>query len=112
MALPKGGHRQRTRLNVADSNGTAILFDEVLKGGSRLTRNLCALETKPYILIKAREIPDPIEVAALVASFIQDNAIEVLNVAGPRASGWLEGYRFAFEVITGVISQARAEDPP
>jgi Circularly permutated YpsA SLOG family len=42
MVLPKGGYRQRTRLNVSDSDGTAILYNESLKGGTRLTRNLCA----------------------------------------------------------------------
>ena len=40
IALPKGGYRQRTRLNVSDSDGTAILYNESLKGGTRLTRNL------------------------------------------------------------------------
>src|SRR5450631_131844 len=57
--LPKGGYRQRTRLNVVDSDGTAILYYETLKGGTRLTRNLCALEKRPYILIDARQVPEP-----------------------------------------------------
>jgi hypothetical protein len=42
--LPEGGYRQRTRQNVVDSDGTAILYCETLRGGTRLTRNLCALE--------------------------------------------------------------------
>jgi hypothetical protein len=37
--------------------------------------------------------------------FIEDNEIRVLNVAGPRASGWAGGYRFAADVIGGVIGQ-------
>ena len=32
MVLPKGGYRERTRRNVVDSDGTAILFYETLKG--------------------------------------------------------------------------------
>jgi hypothetical protein len=55
IALPNRGYRQRTRLNVLDSNGTAILFREILKGGTRLTRNLCALEQKPYSIFNHRE---------------------------------------------------------
>jgi hypothetical protein len=47
VALPKGGYRQWTRLNVPDSDGTAILYNEALKGGTRLTRNLCALLKLP-----------------------------------------------------------------
>jgi len=108
VPLPKGGYRQRTRLNVSDSNGTAILFNEILKGGTRLARNLCALEKKPYILIKAQETSDPIEAAKAILKFIDDNGIEVLNVAGPRASGWAEGYRFALDVISGVITGSLA----
>jgi hypothetical protein len=58
MVLPKGGYRQRTRLNVSDSDGTAILYNESLKDGTRLTRNLCALLKRPYVLINAAETPD------------------------------------------------------
>src|SRR6202011_1315550 len=95
VPLPKGGYRQRTRLNVTDSDGTAILYNDSLKGGTRLTRNLCALLKRPYILIKAQETPTPGIAAATVLEFIQDDKIETLNGAGPRASGWAGGYRFA-----------------
>jgi Circularly permutated YpsA SLOG family len=108
MTLPKGGYRQRTRLNVVDSDGTAILFNEILKGGTRLTRNLCALLKRPYILIDARVTSDPHEAAGAILKFVEDNPIEVLNVAGPRASGWTSGYDFAFEVIGGVITASAA----
>jgi Circularly permutated YpsA SLOG family len=107
VVLPEGGYRQRTRQNVIDSDGTAILYYEVLKGGSRLTRNLCALEKKPYILIKARETPDAIEAARAILKFIEENKIEVLNVAGPRLSGWEEGYQFALAVVGAAIVKYR-----
>jgi hypothetical protein len=106
IALPQGGYRQRTRLNVTDSDGTAILLNEILKGGSRLTRNLCALLKRPYILINAGMTRDPIEAAGAILKFIDDNKIEVLNVSGPRASGWVEGYRFALDVIGSVIASS------
>ena len=41
MVLPKGGYRQRTRLNVSDSDRTAILYNEPLKGAHAL-RATCA----------------------------------------------------------------------
>jgi hypothetical protein len=106
VALPKGGYRQRTRLNVSDSDGTAILYDETLKGGTRLTRNLCALLKRPYILINAADTPEPIVGAEKIARFIEENTIETLNVAGPRLSGWAAGYRFALDVIGRVIGIA------
>src|SRR5258708_40227598 len=86
MLLPKGGYRQRTRLNVVDSDGTGILYNESLTGGGRLTRNLCPLLNRPYILIRSRDTPDPIEAAEMVLKYIEDNGIQTLNVAGPRAS--------------------------
>jgi hypothetical protein len=47
--------------------------------------------------------PDPIEAAGMILKFIGDNQIQVLNVSGPRASGWADGYRFTREVIGRVI---------
>jgi hypothetical protein len=112
VPLPNGGYRQRTRLNVSDSDGTAILYNESLKGGTRLTRNLCALLKRPYILINARETPDPIVAAKAILKFMDENNIGTLNVAGPRASGWKEGYRFAFDFISHVITGSLARGLP
>jgi hypothetical protein len=107
MPLPKGGYRQRTRLNVVDSDGTAILFYEALKGGTRLVRNLCALEQKPYIALDARQITEPAAAAAAIVHFVEEYEIQVLNVAGPRLSKWAEGYSFALAVVGEVIGRRR-----
>ena len=37
--------------------------------------------------------------AAKIAQFIEQNAIQVLNVAGPRASGWIDGHSYAVAVV-------------
>jgi len=103
--LPHGNYRQRTRLNVVDSDGTAILYEGYLSDGTRLTRDLCELLNRPCILISASETPDPIAAAEAILKFIEDNHIETLNVAGPRASGWAAGYRFAADVVSSVISK-------
>jgi Circularly permutated YpsA SLOG family len=102
MPLPNGGYRERTRLNVVDSDGTAILFYESLSGGTRLTRNLCALLGRPYLLVDAWQMSESEAVAAL-AGFVEKNEIRILNVAGPRLSGWPAGYEFALHVIGGAI---------
>ena len=104
MPLPNGNYRQRTRLNVVDSDGTAILYGGPLSDGTRLTRDLCELLNRPCILIGARETPDALAAAEALVKFIEGNNIQTLNVAGPRASGWPAGYRFALNVISGVIS--------
>jgi hypothetical protein len=107
IPLPNGGHRQRTRLNVSDSDGTAILYIESLKGGTRLTRNLCALLKRPYILINVRETPDPVVAAEAILKFIVENNIATLSVAGPRASGWPGGYAFAITSVAEAIRRSR-----
>jgi Circularly permutated YpsA SLOG family len=107
ILLPNGDYRQRTRLNVSDSHGTAILYNEPLKGGTRLTRNLCALLKRPYVLINAQETPDPVVAAEAILKFIVENNIATLNVAGPRASGWPGGYAFAINSVAEAIRRSR-----
>ena len=51
--VPCGGYRRRTLKNVHDSDGTAILFNQSLSGGTKLTRDLCIREKKPFVLISA-----------------------------------------------------------
>jgi hypothetical protein len=103
--LPHGNYRQRTRLNVVDSDGTAILYDGHLNGGTRLTHDLCGLVERPCMLVSARAITDPIAAAKVILKFIDHNRIETLNVAGPRASRWNGGYSFALAVVGGVIRE-------
>jgi hypothetical protein len=100
--LPRGGYRERTRKNVVDSDGTAIIYFDSLKGGTRLTRDLCVSEEKPSVLLDARRLS--VDGAVLAArGFIDDHRIGVLNVAGPRASGWNQGYDYAFDVVNGIL---------
>lgn len=101
--LSKGGYRARTRQNVDDSDGTALIYFSSLKGGTRLTRNLCALEKKPYVLVDAGRLSVEQAIHA-VRGFIEDHRIGVLNVAGPRASGWQQGRGFSLAAISGVLS--------
>jgi hypothetical protein len=71
--LSTGGYRART----------AILFTASLSGGTKLTRDLCIREKKPFIVLDAAQISESRATAAIVR-FIQENEISVLNVTGPR----------------------------
>jgi Circularly permutated YpsA SLOG family len=66
----------RTVRNILDANGT-VLFGNMNSPGSRDTIRLCKIKHKPYIV-------NPIP-AALMA-FIRKHQINILNVAGNRAS--------------------------
>ena len=102
LVLEGSGYRQRTLKNVEDSDGTLILFNGSLTGGTKLTRDLCVREKKAFFVVDATLVPMA-EAIDGVRSFIVDQNIRVLNVAGPRASGWGRGHQFAFEVICGTL---------
>jgi hypothetical protein len=102
--LARGGYRERTRQNVRDSDGTAILYRGVLSGGTLLTLNLCRREAKPYCLIDAAGI-DAASAATEIARFVEANAICVLNVAGPRLSGWPEGHEFSLRTLRALLER-------
>jgi Circularly permutated YpsA SLOG family len=96
-------YRARTLKNVQDSDGTVILFSGTLSGGTLLTQKLCVREKKPFIAVDAK-VMTKLRAAVAVGHFIEENQIQVLNVAGPRLSGWPQGYTFALGVIGAVIS--------
>ena len=102
IVLSGSGYRQRTLKNVQDSDGTLILMAGALTGGTKLTRDFCRRERKPHHVVDAAQVPVP-EAIDGVGSFIVQHSIRVLNVAGPRASGWSEGHQFAFDIICGVV---------
>ena len=105
--MARGGYRERTRQNVLDSDGTAILFHGVLGGGTLLTLNLCKREGKPHLVIDASKASES-EAAVEIARFVGEHNIRALNVAGPRASGWRQGHGFAVGTVAELIKRCQA----
>jgi len=95
---------ERTLRNVQDSDGTAIIFNGELQGGTRLTETYCEEVSKPRVLVNAAAVSETQAIAALL-DFVSDNQIHVLNVAGPRASKWSGGHRYAQTLITAVLAR-------
>jgi hypothetical protein len=105
--LAEAGYPERTRENVLASDGTVILFDGRLThghltGGTRLTRLSCRTARKPLLVLDAAKMSEAAAAEAIL-KFVNENGIRVLNVAGPRASGWPKGFAFAFGVIWRVL---------
>jgi Circularly permutated YpsA SLOG family len=96
-------YRARSLKNVQDSDATAILHSGTLSGGALLTQKLCIREKKPLIALDA-QLMTKLRAAGAIAKFVEEHGISVLNVAGPRLSGWPAGYRFALGVVGAVIS--------
>jgi hypothetical protein len=97
-------YRARTLKNVQESDGTVILCSGTLSGGTLLTQKLCVREKMPYIVVDSKLVR-PLRAAEAIVQFVDENRIEVLNVAGPRLSGWPQGYAFALKVVAEVIQR-------
>jgi hypothetical protein len=96
-------YKARTLKNVQTSDGTVILYSGTLSGGTLLTQKLCLREQKPFICLDA-QVMTKLRAAGAIAQFIEEQGISVLYVAGPRLSGWPQGYGFALGVVGAVIS--------
>lgn len=75
----------RTKQNILDSQGTVILARGRLTSGSLLTRSFAKVMGKPLCHIDLAQ-RDTFEASIILQSFIMENQIETLNVAGTRAS--------------------------
>ena len=86
-----------------DSDGTVVIYPDELRGGTEHTICFCVELDRPQQLIVASKIS--VEGAAnLIADFVHENKINILNVAGPRQSEWPEGYDYAFRTLSAFNS--------
>ena len=83
---PKADYLQRTEWNVRDSDVTAIIsLAPQLTGGSLATAKLASDLRKPCLHLSG--LQDAPENARQLADFLRRHEVQILNVAGPRASG-------------------------
>ena len=84
--LHDSGYRKRTKQNVIDSDGTAIIYFDYIfpKGGTELTLLECIKQNRPYLLIDANELSNK-RAAERINLFVIEKQISVLNIAGPKA---------------------------
>ncbi len=91
----------RTRLNVEDSDGTAIFsIAAELSGGTALTREFANNLRRPWVEISREGTKDP---AMTLRRFVLEHHVHVLNVAGPRASSEPEIAEFVNRVLTDAL---------
>jgi hypothetical protein len=92
----------RTLRNVQESDATVILAFGALTGGSAATARCCRDEGKPCLVIDAGGTTIA-QAAGLIADFIADRNVEILNVAGPRASGQPEIHDYVYATLGAVL---------
>ena len=84
--MPTEEYDARTEKNVLDSDGTLIISRGSPTGGTDYTRKMALKHGKQLLHIDLLLGQRPSDAGSLVASWIEMSHIEILNVAGPRAS--------------------------
>jgi hypothetical protein len=82
---PTAIYAERTEKNVVDSDGTLIISRGDLSGGSEVTREMALKHDRPWLHVDLNQTA-AFRAAVLITQWIDTHRIQVLNVAGPRAS--------------------------
>ena len=91
------GYRQRTRANVADSDGTLIIYSGTLTGGSLLTDAFTRKLGKPGFLWSLQG--DAVAQQAAFYAWLTSHSIRVLNIAGPSDTSCPGIYEQAYDLL-------------
>lgn len=104
--LPHGGFVERTRQNVSESDGTVIIYNRQLGGGSAETVQFCRELNRPHQLIDTSTV-SPETAADVIRDFLARQKIDILNIAGPRQSQWPEGYDYVVRTLERLFGQSK-----
>jgi hypothetical protein len=75
----------RTELNVKEANGTLIFFRGKMSSGTALTQKYTRRLNKPCLSLDLQK-ETTTDLAARIRPWLIDKKIQILNIAGPRAS--------------------------
>lgn len=103
IETPSREYSQRTEWNVRDSDGTLILFDPPMRGGTLLTKDCAKQLNKP---VMSMELTGDLPIAAML-DWLDNWAISVLNVGGPRGSAGPRIYQDAFRLLDELFATIR-----
>jgi hypothetical protein len=100
--MPSFRYADRTERNVLDSDATLIVSRGPLTGGSRLTLGLARKYRRPCLHVDL-DATGMAEAEAKVRSWLEENGVGTLNVAGPRASNDPGIYERVLSLLLGVL---------
>ena len=101
-------YADRTEKNVQDSDGTLIISHGLLTGGSEYTREMAIKHDRPWLHIDLSQMA-AFQAAIAINQWILQNEIEILNVAGPRASKDPTVYKDALNILESAYYLGLAE---
>lgn len=113
-------YAERTEKNVVDADGTLLISRGSLTGGSEYTREMAVKHNRIWLHIDLNQIA-AFQAAVAIKDWISKNKIEVLNVAGPRASKDPKIYKdslkilesvYYLDLVQGGMSEIGAENSP
>ncbi len=107
--MPTESYPARTEQNVIDSDGTLIIARGKLTGGTDYTRQVTLKRHKQLLGIDLNIISH-FDAASLIASWIKLQRVQVLNVAGPRASKDSRIYSDVLRILEQTIQILIDED--
>lgn len=101
--MPTADYAARTEKNVMESGGTLLITRGTPTGGSDHTRKMALKHGKQLLHIDLTLGQRASDAASLIASWIEMNRIEILNVAGSRASGDPAIYMDTVNILTHLL---------
>lgn len=100
--MDTASYNKRTEQNVIDSDGTLIMSHGTLTGGSEYTRDMAMGHGRPWLHIDLNGTGS-LQAAEQIKYWLAEHEIEVLNIAGPRASKDPAIYRSTTDVLERVL---------
>lgn len=108
--LSSTSYPARTEKNVVDSDATVIFSHGPLSNGSLLTQKKALLHNRPVLHLDLRRV-DVKRAVNMLVDFVRTKRVEVLNIAGPRASGDPYIYGATFSVLEVALPVVVTIDP-
>ena len=99
--MPGTSYTSRTEQNVIDADGTLIISHGPLTEGSDYTRKMAQKNDRPWLHIDLNKTP-AFKAATLINSWLEENNVGILNIAGPRASKDAKIYQAVLKLIQSV----------
>ena len=101
--MPTEDYQARTEKNVMDSDGTLLISRGSPTGGTDYTRKMALKHGKQLLHIDLSLGQRLSDAGSLIASWIEMNRIETLNVAGPRESNDPNIYMDTINIISHAL---------
>ena len=101
--LEGGDYDDRTRQNVYDSDGTVVLTAGQYSAGTMVAVEACQAAGRPHVVINIA-LMSRAESVELLLGWVMQNGVGVLNVAGPRESGWPGAQAFSRELVSRLLA--------